>query len=104
MLIGIAVLSLLFTLLVQTEGGRYRRDQFFLAVPVMLGASVLKLVMHHDKLDGRWGLIGVGFVVSFAVALAVVQGAVLVTALIYVIINLAADIAYGLADPKMRKA
>ena len=33
---------------------------------------------------------------------AVVQGAVLVTALIYVMLNLAADIAYGLADPKMR--
>jgi peptide/nickel transport system permease protein len=35
---------------------------------------------------------------------AVVQGVVLVTALIYVLLNLAADVAYGLADPKMRKA
>ncbi len=34
---------------------------------------------------------------------AVVQGVVLVTALIYVTLNLAADIAYGAADPRIRR-
>ena len=34
---------------------------------------------------------------------AVVQGVVLVTALIYVLLNLAADIAYGVADPRIRR-
>lgn len=34
---------------------------------------------------------------------AVVQGVVLVTAVIYMLLNLAADIAYGLADPRIRR-
>jgi peptide/nickel transport system permease protein len=34
---------------------------------------------------------------------AVVQGVVLVTAVIYVLLNLAADIAYGAADPRIRR-
>lgn len=47
---------------------------FFLAIPVMVGASALKLVKHHDELSpDRLGVIGVGFVVSFVVALVVVH-------------------------------
>lgn len=47
---------------------------FFLAIPVMLGASALKLVTHRDQLTAdRLGVIGIGFVVSFLVALAVVH-------------------------------
>ena len=34
----------------------------------------------------------------------VVQGAVLVIAAIYVLVNLAVDLAYGLADPRIRRA
>jgi peptide/nickel transport system permease protein len=34
----------------------------------------------------------------------VVQGAVLVTAVIYVVVNLAVDLTYGLADPRIRRA
>ena len=34
----------------------------------------------------------------------VVQGAVLVTAVIYVVVNLAVDLSYGLADPRIRRA
>jgi undecaprenyl-diphosphatase len=47
---------------------------FFLAIPIMLGASALKLVKHRDELTSdRMGTIGVGFVVAFVVALAVVH-------------------------------
>lgn len=34
----------------------------------------------------------------------VVQGTVLVTAVIYVLVNMAVDLAYGLADPRIRRA
>jgi undecaprenyl-diphosphatase len=47
---------------------------FFLAIPIMLGASGLKLVKHRHELGGeRMTIIAVGFVVSFVVALAVVH-------------------------------
>jgi undecaprenyl-diphosphatase len=47
---------------------------FFLAIPIMLGASGLKLVKHHDAVHGEFAaLIAVGFVVSFLVALGVVH-------------------------------
>jgi undecaprenyl-diphosphatase len=46
---------------------------FFLAIPVMFGASALKLKKHWHELDGRGGAIAIGFVVSFAVALATVH-------------------------------
>jgi undecaprenyl-diphosphatase len=46
---------------------------FFLAIPVMLGASVLKLVRHHDAITlDQWATIGLGFTVSFLVAWAAV--------------------------------
>ena len=34
----------------------------------------------------------------------VVQGSVLVIAVIYVVVNIAVDLAYGLADPRIRRA
>jgi ABC-type dipeptide/oligopeptide/nickel transport system permease component len=34
----------------------------------------------------------------------VVQGAVLVIAVIYVVVNLAVDVAYGVIDPRIRRA
>jgi undecaprenyl-diphosphatase len=47
---------------------------FFLALPTLTGATVLQLYKHRDAItaDGL-GLIAVGFVVSFVVALAVVK-------------------------------
>ena len=49
---------------------------FFLAVPTMIGATTLSVFKHSDELaSGRvdWGLIGVGFVVSFIVAVVVIR-------------------------------
>ena len=51
---------------------------FFLAVPTMLGATVLQLFSHRHELaagSGQvgFGLIGVGFAVAFVVALAVIR-------------------------------
>jgi undecaprenyl-diphosphatase len=52
---------------------------FFLAVPTMLGASVLELFDRRDELTSGamsvgWGHIAIGFLVSFVVALAVIKG------------------------------
>jgi len=52
---------------------------FFLAIPTMVGATTLELAKHHDEIVAGahgvgWGTIGVGFVVSFLVALVVVRG------------------------------
>lgn len=47
---------------------------FFLALPTLTGATVLQLAKHHDEIGSDMiGLIAVGFVVSFVVALAVVK-------------------------------
>ena len=51
---------------------------FFLAIPTMLGATVLELVKHHDTLLAGasgvgFGAVAVGFVVSFVVAIVVVR-------------------------------
>lgn len=51
---------------------------FFLAIPTMLGATTLEVIDNREALmSGNasvgWGLIGVGFVVSFIVALAVIK-------------------------------
>ena len=47
---------------------------FFLAIPIMLGASVLKLAKHHEHVHGDFAVaIAVGFAVSFVVALGVVH-------------------------------
>lgn len=49
---------------------------FFLAIPTMLGATVLELAKNGDKLaTGRvgWDEIGVGFAVSFVVAILVIK-------------------------------
>ena len=52
---------------------------FFLAIPTMLGATVLEVVKHHDTLlSGAsgvgFGTVAIGFVVSFIVAIVVVRG------------------------------
>jgi undecaprenyl-diphosphatase len=52
---------------------------FFLAIPTMLGATVLQLASHrHELMSGSSSVgineIAVGFVVSFVVALAVIKG------------------------------
>lgn len=48
---------------------------FFLALPTLVGATVLELVKNHDQLKSQdFGLIGIGFLVSFIVALIVVKG------------------------------
>ncbi|MDV3458461.1 undecaprenyl-diphosphate phosphatase [Sphingomonas sp. HF-S4] len=47
---------------------------FFLALPTLTGATVLQLYKHRDAVTAdSMGLIAVGFVVSFVVALAVVK-------------------------------
>ena len=49
---------------------------FFLAVPTMVGATTLSLARSMDDIaaaDVDWGLIAVGFVVSFVVAVAVIK-------------------------------
>jgi undecaprenyl-diphosphatase len=47
---------------------------FFLAVPTMLAASAYDLYKNHANLgEGGWSQIGVGFVVSFVVALLVIR-------------------------------
>ena len=48
---------------------------FFLAVPTISGATVLMLWKNRDSLDAsNLSAIGIGFAVSFVVALAVVKG------------------------------
>ncbi len=42
---------------------------FFMAIPVMFGASLLKLVKYHEHLGDQWATILIGFVVSFIVAI-----------------------------------
>jgi undecaprenyl-diphosphatase len=49
---------------------------FFLAVPTMLGATTLEVAKNHEELTSGhvdWGLVGVGFVVSFLVAIVVIR-------------------------------
>jgi undecaprenyl-diphosphatase len=51
---------------------------FFLAIPTMLGATVLEIAKHHDTLLAGasgvgFGTVAVGFVVSFVVAIVVVR-------------------------------
>lgn len=48
---------------------------FYLAVPTMLGATVLDVYKNRDALaSAAWGDIAIGFVVAFLVALVVVKG------------------------------
>lgn len=49
---------------------------FFLAVPTMLGATVLELAKNHDKIASArvgWDEIGIGFVTAFVVAIVVIK-------------------------------
>jgi undecaprenyl-diphosphatase len=48
---------------------------FYLAIPVMLGATLLDLIKNKSALDGNgMALIGIGFVTAFIVALVIVRG------------------------------
>ena len=48
---------------------------FFLALPTLVGATVLQLFKHRHELAAHdFNLIAIGFVVSFVVALAVIKG------------------------------
>ncbi|HEY2065259.1 MAG TPA: undecaprenyl-diphosphate phosphatase [Gemmatimonadaceae bacterium] len=46
---------------------------FMLAVPTMVAASGLELVKNHEALAGNFGLLAVGFVVSFVTAIAAIK-------------------------------
>jgi undecaprenyl-diphosphatase len=51
---------------------------FFLAIPTMVGATTLELVKHHDTLLAGasgvgFGMVAVGFIVSFIVAIVIVR-------------------------------
>ncbi|MFM1539191.1 undecaprenyl-diphosphate phosphatase [Helcococcus bovis] len=46
---------------------------FFLAIPTMLGATLLKLIKTTGLTAGQWGLIALGFVLSFVVAYIVIK-------------------------------
>ena len=49
---------------------------FFLAVPTMVGATTLSVAKHHEEIAASgvdWGLIAVGFAVSFVVAIVVIR-------------------------------
>ena len=46
---------------------------FMLAVPTMLAASALELFKNHSALAGNFGVLGVGFVVSFITAIAAIK-------------------------------
>jgi undecaprenyl-diphosphatase len=46
---------------------------FFLAIPTMMGASTLELAKNHNDLGVSLGAIGLGFAVSFIVALGVIR-------------------------------
>jgi undecaprenyl-diphosphatase len=66
--------TIMGALLLGVERRAATEFSFFLAIPVMIGASGLKLWHHRHELDDAGlGLIAIGFVVSFAVGLAVVH-------------------------------
>ena len=46
---------------------------FMLAVPTMLGASVLDLYKSHEALTGNWAVLATGFVVSFVTAIVAIK-------------------------------
>lgn len=46
---------------------------FFLAIPTMLGATLLKVVKAGSMTGAQWGLIALGFVLSFIVAYVVIK-------------------------------
>ena len=49
---------------------------FFLAIPTMIGATTLSIAKHHEEIAAAgvdWGLIAVGFVTSFLVAIAIIK-------------------------------
>ncbi len=66
--------SILGAMLIGVERKAATEFSFFLAIPIMFGATALKLVKHrHELTSGGIELIAIGFVVSFIVALLVVH-------------------------------
>jgi undecaprenyl-diphosphatase len=63
-------------LLLKTDKKSAAEFSFFLAIPTMVGAFAVDLMQsrHEIAASHAWGLIAVGFVVSFVVALAVIKG------------------------------
>ncbi len=67
--------TIMAALLLRIDRKTAAEFSFFLAVPTIAGATVLLLWKNRDSLDtGQLGAIGIGFLVSFVVALAVVRG------------------------------
>ncbi len=65
--------SILGAMMIGVDRRAATEFSFFLAVPAMFGASLVKLVKHSDKLAGHGIDLAIGTVVSFLVALAVVH-------------------------------
>jgi undecaprenyl-diphosphatase len=68
--------SIVGSMLLRVDKKSAAEFSFFLAIPTMLGAFVLDLAKQHHEIAAAhaWGLIAVGFVVSFVVALVVIRG------------------------------
>jgi len=62
-------------LLLKADKASAAEFSFFLAIPTMVGAFTVDLIKSRETIaqSNAWGLIGIGFVVSFVVALAVVR-------------------------------
>jgi undecaprenyl-diphosphatase len=66
--------SIMGGMLIGLERKAATEFSFFLAIPIMLGASVLKLAKHWHVLDGEFlWIVTIGFVVSFVSALIVIH-------------------------------
>jgi type IV pilus assembly protein PilC len=81
LLAGTAAASLLATLIVQTEGGRYRRDQFFLAVPVLGPTIRYTLVERFCRILASMAVAGVPLPEALRVATASLRNQVFIRAL-----------------------
>jgi ABC-type dipeptide/oligopeptide/nickel transport system permease component len=76
-----------------------------LPVVTVIGLSLGGLLAGAVLTESIFGLSGIGKMITEAVSsrdYAVVQGLTLVTALIYVTVNLVVDISYGFLDPRIR--
>ncbi len=68
--------TIIGALLLRADKRSAAEFSFFLAIPTMVGAFTLDLIKSRQEIAAShaWGLIAVGFVVSFVVGLAVVKG------------------------------
>jgi ABC-type dipeptide/oligopeptide/nickel transport system permease component len=74
-------------------------------VVTVIGLSLGGLLAGAVLTESIFGLSGIGKMITEGVAsrdYAVVQGLTLVTAIIYVTVNLIVDISYGFLDPRIR--